>query len=67
MEFWPEYREAAGAFCMGEVHSGDSAYVAPYQHALDSLLNYPQYWALRNVFIDGQPMERLVNGLQEQV
>lgn len=48
--FFTSFCESAGVFCMGEVYSGDSDYVCPYQEVMDSTLNYPIYWALTRAF-----------------
>lgn len=39
--FWPDYNDAAGVYCVGEVFDGDPAYTCPYQNYLDGVLNYP--------------------------
>eukprot|EP00298_Acanthocystis_sp_HF-20_P007586 c17147_g1_i1.p1 GENE.c17147_g1_i1~~c17147_g1_i1.p1 ORF type:complete len:479 (+),score=172.01 c17147_g1_i1:33-1439(+) len=49
--FWQEFQQSAGVYAIGEVFNGDANYVAPYQGgALDSVLSYPMFFALRNVF-----------------
>ncbi|KAF9001959.1 glycoside hydrolase family 13 protein [Cyathus striatus] len=53
MDFWPNFCEKAGVFCMGEVFGGiDVDSIAQYQgpQALDSVLNYPMYSALMAAF-----------------
>uniref|UniRef100_UPI001262AC45 Alpha-amylase n=1 Tax=Rhizomucor pusillus TaxID=4840 RepID=UPI001262AC45 len=50
-DFWTGYAEAAGVFATGEVFNGDPAYVGPYQKYLPSLINYPMYYALNDVFV----------------
>ncbi|KAJ7043269.1 alpha-amylase [Mycena alexandri] len=49
--FWPGFAKSAGVFCMGEVFDPLVANVAPFQGAsLDSVLNYPLYYALVAAF-----------------
>ena len=57
--FWKEFSQASGVFQMGEVFRGDIKYLAEYQKVLDSLLNYPMYYALRDVFIKQFPPTHL--------
>ncbi|KAL0235497.1 hypothetical protein GEMRC1_002079 [Eukaryota sp. GEM-RC1] len=54
--FWKEYTSAAGVFSTGEVFNGNPEYVGHYQGAMDSLLNYPLYFTLKNVFGKGETM-----------
>ncbi|KAL0947268.1 hypothetical protein HGRIS_013390 [Hohenbuehelia grisea] len=52
-DFWPGFCKAAGVFCIGEVFGGDDiAPIAEWQgpDALDSVLNFPQYAALKSAF-----------------
>ncbi|KAJ5667597.1 hypothetical protein N7507_003461 [Penicillium longicatenatum] len=48
--FWPDYNDAAGVYCVGEVFDGDPAYTCPYQNYLDGVLNYPIYYQLLYAF-----------------
>lgn len=48
--FWSAYAAAAGTFTLGEVYSGDPAYVGPYTHNLDAALDYPMYYTIHDVF-----------------
>ena len=49
--FWVEYAEAAGVFSIGEVSTGDVGKLAVYSnHGLDTTLNYPMYYIIRDVF-----------------
>ncbi|KAL0226670.1 hypothetical protein P9112_013994 [Eukaryota sp. TZLM1-RC] len=48
--FWKEFTTSAGVFSTGEVFNGDYSYVGHYQNYMDSLLNYPLYFTLKNVF-----------------
>ncbi|KAJ5622772.1 hypothetical protein N7490_011377 [Penicillium lividum] len=50
--FWPDYNDAAGVYCVGEVYDGDPAYTCPYQDYLDGVLNYPIYYQLLYAFED---------------
>ncbi|ORY93108.1 glycoside hydrolase superfamily, partial [Syncephalastrum racemosum] len=58
-DFWSGYEEAAGVFATGEVFDGDAAYVGPYQDQLSSLINYPLYYAIRDVFTAGSGFSRI--------
>ncbi|RAL04052.1 alpha-amylase [Aspergillus ibericus CBS 121593] len=49
-DFWPDYNNAAGVYCIGEVFDGDPAYTCPYQNYLDGVLNYPMYYPLLRAF-----------------
>ena len=41
-DFWRPWNDAAGAYALGEVYTGDPAIMCDYQHdALDALLNFP--------------------------
>ncbi|KAJ7929301.1 glycoside hydrolase family 13 protein [Mycena leptocephala] len=48
-EFWPAFAKSAGVFCMGEVFDPAVAYFQG-SDALDSVLNYPLYYALVAAF-----------------
>jgi len=59
-----EFQKSAGVFAVGEVLNNfadnqNVAYTAPFQSALDGLLNYPLWFALRSVFADQQSMSVL--------
>ncbi|KAF7359395.1 Not1-domain-containing protein [Mycena sanguinolenta] len=68
-QFWPAFASSAGVFCMGEVFDPVVANVADYQgsDALDSVLNYPLYYALVSAFtIPGpQNMSALIDNLNQ--
>jgi alpha-amylase len=55
-EFWDEFTAAAGCYLVGEVFNGDMDYVASYQPHLPGLLNYPMYYTMRNVWMNGGSM-----------
>ena len=58
--FWKSFNQAAGTFAIGEVFNGDINYVSPYQgQALDSVLSYPIFFQIRNVFAQGQSFQDL--------
>ncbi|EPE04804.1 alpha amylase [Ophiostoma piceae UAMH 11346] len=48
--FWPDYNDAAGVYCVGEVFDGDPAYTCDYQNYMDGVLNYPIYYQLLSAF-----------------
>ncbi|KAG8983820.1 hypothetical protein FRB90_005717 [Tulasnella sp. 427] len=51
-DFWGPFCDAAGVFCIGEVFGDDIDLAASYQGptTLDSILNFPQYSALKDAF-----------------
>ena len=64
--FWREFNAAAGGmFMTGEVDAGDVGFVAPWQApsganaALPSVLSYPLFFTMRNVFAQKQSMRAL--------
>ncbi|KAJ3980661.1 glycoside hydrolase family 13 protein [Lentinula detonsa] len=52
-DFWPEFAANAGVYTVGEVFIGDVPYAAPYTNGLDSILDYPTYFAVYNAFTNG--------------
>ncbi|KAF8311135.1 alpha-amylase [Clavulina sp. PMI_390] len=51
--FWGPFcgeNGAAGVFCIGEVYGPDVGSAAAWQGPLDSVLNYPAYYAVTNAF-----------------
>lgn len=50
-EFWRPWNDAAGVFMTGEVFDGNLDYVGSYQGPLDSILHYPLYFTLKDVFM----------------
>jgi len=63
--FWQELQSAIGEFAIGENYNGDIAYVSGYQGCLDSVLSYPMFFTMRDVFANGQSMRQLGNRLQD--
>lgn len=63
--FWSDFVQAAGVFQIGEVFDGRVSYVASYQPPLTSLLSYPMYFTLKNVFAYKQSMYQLRDRLSE--
>ncbi|KAL4764014.1 alpha-amylase [Aspergillus foveolatus] len=49
-DFWRDYNDAAGVYCVGEVFQGDPDYTCGYQEVMDGVLNYPIYYPLLNAF-----------------
>jgi len=60
-DFWAEFSEASGVFCVGEVLNTDLHYLATYQGPLESILNYTLYDALRGSFQQAKPMTGIQN------
>ena len=53
---------------MGEANNGDrTRYTGSYQGPLPSVLNFPQYWAMRRVFNEQRPMTEITDSLALQV
>ena len=48
--FWDKFRQAAGVFQIGEAFKDNVGYVADYQRHLDSVFNYPLYYAIKGSF-----------------
>jgi len=63
-DFWTEFTKAAGVYTIGEVFSFDFSYTSAYQGPLSSVLNYPLYIHLRNVFQQYQPMNQFESYFQ---
>ncbi|KAL4984959.1 glycoside hydrolase superfamily [Aspergillus falconensis] len=49
-DFWRDYNDAAGVYCVGEIFHGDPDYTCGYQEAMDGVLNYPIYYPLLDAF-----------------
>ncbi|KAF2871480.1 glycoside hydrolase superfamily [Massariosphaeria phaeospora] len=62
-DFFPPWCQSAGVFCMGEVSEGRPGYTYPYQQYMDSVLDYPLYYAIKRVFQRESPMSDLVVNL----
>ena len=70
LEFWPDYQQAAGAFCMGEVWVEDNVpFVARYQTQgqLDAVFHFPLHNALKKVFIHAGSFSVLRDVIEESV
>jgi len=63
--FWKELQDAIGKFAIGENYNGDISYVSGYQTVLDSVLSYPMFFTMREVFAGGNSMRNLGNRLEE--
>jgi alpha-amylase len=63
--FWQRFEAAAGVYAVGEVDSGDIAFVSPWQApngddgALAGILSYPMFYTIRNVWQSQQSMYQL--------
>eukprot|EP01130_Rhizamoeba_saxonica_P017675 TRINITY_DN8618_c0_g1_i1.p1 TRINITY_DN8618_c0_g1~~TRINITY_DN8618_c0_g1_i1.p1 ORF type:complete len:472 (-),score=78.46 TRINITY_DN8618_c0_g1_i1:16-1431(-) len=62
--FWQDFRKSADCFQIGEVFNGEIKYVASYQECLDSVLSYPLYFTLKDVFAHKQSMYNIQSVLQ---
>lgn len=57
--FWKDFDGAANTFTLGEVYSGDPAYVGDYTNYLDATLDFPMYYTITNVFAKDQSMYQI--------
>ncbi|KAH3758141.1 acidstable alpha-amylase [Pelomyxa schiedti] len=57
--FWTNYLSAANVFQFGEVSDDDTEFVASFQPPFDSVLSYPMFYTLRDVFCSGSPMTKI--------
>jgi len=60
-DFWPGFVAASGVFAMGEVYSGDPAYVGPYQNYMQSVVNFPMYYSIQQAYARRGSMQELVD------
>lgn len=58
--FWPGFVSAIGAYAIGEVYSGDSAYMAGYANLMPGLLNYAVYYPMNRFYQQGNTPQELV-------
>src|SRR5215468_1300047 len=63
--FWRDFDAAANTFTLGEVFSGDPAYVADYTNYLDAALDFPLYYTINNVFAKDQSMWQINNRFRD--
>eukprot|EP01061_Rhynchopus_euleeides_P008530 TRINITY_DN1765_c1_g2_i3.p1 TRINITY_DN1765_c1_g2~~TRINITY_DN1765_c1_g2_i3.p1 ORF type:complete len:491 (+),score=168.29 TRINITY_DN1765_c1_g2_i3:27-1475(+) len=69
-DFWSVFSKSAndstGAHCftIGEVFNGDPSYSSSYQGSLDSVLHYPFYYTLLDVFKSKNSMYKIQSDLQ---
>lgn len=54
--FWEEFNEAAGVFTLGEIFNSDWDYVSGYIGKVDSVVNYPGFYFVRNIFMGGSSL-----------
>lgn len=58
-DFWSEFSQSAGVFTIGEIFDGRKDFIANYLCCIDSALNYPLYYQLKDVFISKTSMRNL--------
>lgn len=64
--FWKDFAQNAGVFQIGEVFDGRLDFVADYQKCcIDSVLNYPLYYVIRDGFMDGKSLYGIEKGFKE--
>ncbi|KAF8583476.1 glycoside hydrolase family 13 protein [Ramaria rubella] len=51
-DFWPEFAQSAGVWTVGEVLDNRTSYVGDYTNYIDSVLDYPAYFALTSAFVN---------------
>lgn len=54
--FWKKYTDAAGVFATGEVFDGDYGYLASFIPSIGSVLNYPWYFNIKDLFVNQRDM-----------
>ncbi|KAE9390249.1 hypothetical protein BT96DRAFT_946261 [Gymnopus androsaceus JB14] len=52
-DFWPGFVSSVGVYSAGEILIGNVTYAAPYTDVLDSVLDYPTYYAAYDAFTNG--------------
>lgn len=65
-DFWYHFTQAAGCYAVGEAFNGSIDYVASYQGSLPALLNYPTYYLIRDIWINGVSMTQIRNIINEE-
>ncbi|EGR27831.1 hypothetical protein IMG5_188020 [Ichthyophthirius multifiliis] len=50
-KFWKQYTESAGVFAVGEVFDPSYSYVGGYVSSVGSVLNYPWYFTVKDIFL----------------
>eukprot|EP01025_Chloroclados_australasicus_P020729 TRINITY_DN21871_c0_g1_i3.p1 TRINITY_DN21871_c0_g1~~TRINITY_DN21871_c0_g1_i3.p1 ORF type:complete len:1000 (-),score=74.15 TRINITY_DN21871_c0_g1_i3:199-3174(-) len=63
-DFWSNFVESAGVFAIGEVFNGDPSYLAKYKDSM-SLLSFPMYYTLQDVFSQQQSMYLVQQRMEE--
>eukprot|EP01138_Halocafeteria_seosinensis_P010847 gb/GECG01011079.1/.p1 GENE.gb/GECG01011079.1/~~gb/GECG01011079.1/.p1 ORF type:complete len:493 (+),score=38.17 gb/GECG01011079.1/:1-1479(+) len=66
--FWKEWKSnyvTKQTFSTGEVLNGDVNYVAPYANVMGSVLSYPLYFSLRDVFANQKSMYEIRGTLKQ--
>ncbi|GAB5355673.1 hypothetical protein AAMO2058_000225800 [Amorphochlora amoebiformis] len=66
-EYWKQFKEGAApeTFIIGEVFNGDPQYLIHHGSELDSLLNYPLFFTIRDVFQSQKDMRTISQRLEE--
>ncbi|RDD43685.1 Alpha-amylase [Trichoplax sp. H2] len=64
--FWSEFHTSANVFTIGEAFNGFVDYLKKYVPPLDSVLNYPMYYAFKDVYMYKQSMTRIRDVLNEE-
>jgi len=54
--FWADFNPAAGVFQFGEIYNEDPAFIAGYIPPFDSILSYPMFFTLRDIFCSNHSM-----------
>ena len=58
-DFWYEFTQAAGVYCLGEANLGSFENIASFQGPVQGLVNYPLFWVLRPIFQFGSSMVKI--------
>jgi alpha-amylase len=54
--FWKKFSEASGVYTIGEAMDGDLDFVSKYVGCVDAVLNYPQFFLMRDLFLHQKDM-----------
>ncbi|EGR31091.1 hypothetical protein IMG5_118160 [Ichthyophthirius multifiliis] len=57
--FWKNYTQSAGVFSIGEVFDSSFSYVGGYISSVGSVLNYPYYFTVKDIFVNQKDMNEI--------
>ena len=59
--FWKTFTATAGVYSIGEAFDGDYKFVAQFVGSVDAVLNYPQFFTVRDIFLHWKDMTEIKN------